>query len=385
MAHINPKTAQRYRERNLTAEELLVVDDHVAGCRFCRHTLLGPRHPDDAVRHVVEGLEDGDSAHLDHDTVASYVDGVATPGERASIEAHIAFCTPCRNDVDDLRAFAREVSHLDAANIQHFEIPRRRKTPAWQWAAAAAVVASLSGAIYFGQRDAANATATPHPSATIALQESHGGLEVAKSGRVHGVSFRDRADEALVSRALTTGTLPTPAALRDLRGSSAVLMGTSKLQSFATVAPLATFVRETRPHFAWTPINSDSKYKVEIYDEAGNEIAKSDWLTTTQWTLDRDLARGRVYQWQVVANDGSIAPAADAPIARFATLDAAAATRVDEAERYYRGSELVLAVLYANAGLMDDARGAAAEARKMNGNSPQVQSIDKQLNELRIR
>jgi hypothetical protein len=66
------------------------------------------------------------------------------------------------------------------------------------------------------------------------------------------------------------------------------------------------------------------------------------------------LVRGRTYAWQVAASAGEkeiIAPRPPEPPARFMVAEASAAARL----RRLPSSPLARGVLYANAGLLDDA------------------------------
>lgn len=44
------------------------------------------------------------TSHLDIDTLNAYLDGAVTPAERDSVEAHLATCAACRQDLAELRA-----------------------------------------------------------------------------------------------------------------------------------------------------------------------------------------------------------------------------------------------------------------------------------------
>jgi hypothetical protein len=362
MAHINSSIAQRYRTRTLSTPELLRVDEHVAACRFCRHSLLGPRHPDDAIRSVVENLEDGDESHIEHETIERFVDERVSGREREAIEGHLAYCAQCRSDLADLRAFAADVRSLDESNIVDFTIARRAPARMRYFAAAAAVtVATVGGLLAVrAQHDAKPAT---HAQVATANKVGNSNAEA----------------DALVRAALTNG-IKTPASLRDLAGTQSTLMGIPDVQTFAPAAPLATFVRSTRPRFSWTPLPGTALYRVEVYDEAGNDVAASTWRSTSSWTVNRDLPAGHIYQWQVVSDDGSIAPGPAAPVAKFATLSVASAARVSAAEARYRvSSPAALAVLYAHEGLLDEAHATLAKAPR----APDIVELQKRIDAIR--
>src|SRR5262249_16558203 len=96
----------------------------------------------------------------------------------------------------------------------------------------------------------------------------------------------------------------------------------------------------------------------KIYDADFNEVAVSPQLSNTVWIVTRSLERGRTYSWQVTARAGDkevSSPVKPAPEARFMTLDRAKANELANAKSAAAGSHLTLGVLYAQAGLLDDA------------------------------
>ena len=95
-----------------------------------------------------------------------------------------------------------------------------------------------------------------------------------------------------------------------------------------------------------------------VTDADLNEIAASPALHTTEWLISKPLKAGNVYSWQVTATkDGAkiTSPVLPAPQAKFKVLDRATAEVLLKAERAYPESHLTLGVLYAEAGLLDDA------------------------------
>jgi hypothetical protein len=86
-----------------------------------------------------------------HDLLAEYVDGALGPEQRASVEAHVASCSSCREEVD-LAARARQA----LADLPDVPAPAgialgvrrkaRRPSRAGRWIAATAAAAVLAGA-----------------------------------------------------------------------------------------------------------------------------------------------------------------------------------------------------------------------------------------------
>jgi hypothetical protein len=137
---------------------------------------------------------------------------------------------------------------------------------------------------------------------------------------------------------------------------------------FALVAPVATYVRETRPAFTWMALPGARRYRVEVYDDARRLVVRSPEVTATTLGVDRDLDRGGEYLWQVVADDRLSAPAPPAPPARFGVLSAEAVARIDDIGRRYPGSHLLLGLAAAREGALDDARAELALVQKANPN-----------------
>ena len=122
-----------------------------------------------------------------------------------------------------------------------------------------------------------------------------------------------------------------------------------------------------------------SAYVVTIFDQSGKEIVHSPLITTTNWTLDRALKRGREYAWEVVARKGDFeigkAPAPPSPPARFVVLESAKAAEVEAANRRYSDSYLIVGIKCAEAGLLDEAVEKLKAALKQNPSSGAAKRI----------
>ena len=103
-----------------------------------------------------------------------------------------------------------------------------------------------------------------------------------------------------------------------------------------------------------------------------NLVAASPQLTENSWTAPQPLARGRVYGWQVKAikeGQESKSPRPPAPQAKFRILDQAKANELAQAQRAYASSHLALGLLYAQAGLLEEAQQEFRALQKANPNS----------------
>ncbi|HEX7956173.1 MAG TPA: hypothetical protein VF508_04475, partial [Pyrinomonadaceae bacterium] len=108
-------------------------------------------------------------------------------------------------------------------------------------------------------------------------------------------------------------------------------------------------------------------------------VAESGPTRATEWTPPAPLARGQTYYWQVTATlaDGGevISPRTPAPRAKFRVLEETAAEELRRLEESSPDSHLARGVLFARAGLVEEA---AAEFRKLvtlNPRSPVARKL----------
>jgi hypothetical protein len=125
-------------------------------------------------------------------------------------------------------------------------------------------------------------------------------------------------------------------------------------------------------------------YKVIITDLRANYkvAADSPDLPNTEWRVDRPLARGRVYTWQVTARTNGEpvkAPPRDAPEARFGVLEMEKVDELAQARRDYAGRHLTLGLLYAHAGLLDDAERELQALIAANPESPMAKNLMREV------
>jgi hypothetical protein len=162
-----------------------------------------------------------------------------------------------------------------------------------------------------------------------------------------------------ITSALAEQRLEAPPVLAQLRGVGGSLRGGSgDGRPFLLLSPVGKVLETASPTFRWAPLAGASSYVVTVVGDQLNEVAKSGPLTKTEWRPWTPLAQGGVYSWQVTAlKDGQVitSPVMPAPQAKFMILDRARSEelrRVRGAAPHYH---LGLGVLYARAGLLDEA------------------------------
>jgi hypothetical protein len=211
--------------------------------------------------------------------------------------------------------------------------------------------------------------------AQLQIADGNGRVTVSEQGRVSGLdappAVIERVEAALGSRRLAVGEVA------ELGGARGALMGQSPTPGgFGLVSPVGVVVESTRPRLRWDELPGASVYEVTILGLDLVPMVTSQAVHGAEWTPPADLPRGRTYVWQVAALKAGtrvIAPAPPAPEARFHVLDAARAQRLDDVRR--TSSRLALAVLLADAGLVDDSRRELLALRAQNPESEVVQSL----------
>lgn len=224
-------------------------------------------------------------------------------------------------------------------------------------------------------RTLATRDSRPVAAPWIPLSLADGSKTVAldKQGKLSGLESLSPAEERLVKDALTRGYLTTPSVMAKLSGPPPLVMGEDTgSESYPLRNPVAMIIESSTPTFQWRPVNGATGYVVGVYDDQFKEVAISQRITATEWTVSRPLKQGVIYTWQVKAfKDGDTIklPRGDQPDAKFKVLDRSTASRIERARNKHAGSHLMLAVLYAEAGLLSDAERELEQLAKANPTS----------------
>ena len=233
-----------------------------------------------------------------------------------AIDAHLRTCARCTEDVRDLRP-----------------VRRRSRVP---YLAAAAAIAAIAITALLLMRETPQQQPTPsrprpQPVVRVAPDEWAPLLHAARAGEMPAM----------------------PAVLRKLPRNDEALRGSSTVESHA---PAGVVVESQQPHFTWSA-RADERSVVFIF-AGDDEVQRSGTIRGGRWRPQRPLRRGVTYSWEVRIEKGDsarIVPSPPAPPAVFHVLDAQAHAELERA-RATRGSDhLLLALLYARAGLVDAA------------------------------
>ncbi len=414
--HLATEQLRAYGKHRLSPAELIEADAHLAECSACRDRIESVL-PASTVALYADLQREAESAtHLSFEQLAAYVEDTLKHAESLVVSDHLVTCSQCAHAASDLRNFAAtNVSQRPAVISQKgwwagwWERAREWVTaPAFGWATAALLLVFLTGWLMRGlwqrppnaplvvQQDktptplpAFSPTPTAPETVPLLAQLNDGGQQITldAQGKLSGLEALPPAQQQLVKEALTSQRLEHSAVLADLRRRGSSLMGPSSNKDdeghqFALHTPAGKVVLSDRPAFKWSSLAGATSYVVEIYDEQFKLVTQSESLAQTQWMPPRRLARGKVYTWQVKATKAGqtvTAPAPPAPQARFRVVSAPQAADIAQAQRAAAGQHLSLAILYVQAGLLDEAE---RELRALRQANPQAEIVNRWLAQL---
>lgn len=405
----------------LGESDLLAADDHLAECDACRAAAAKLISARSLVSGFQRSLEEGSGEHLPFEQLAAYVDGSLDSVAFEIAEVHLQDCAACREDLEGIReihdqqneelpvhpatvreapTFAEQIRGILGIRILSFGLPvivliglavfafwLTQETGPEKLPQIAVVddpqpagQPSLEPKVNANQSSPEDDTNTER--AAITLVDGSGQLELGPDGKMIG-TFAGEYD-ARIAAAVRTGNLSISNDALRLKGSAGVLMGPQGEASGLRVrSPIGKVITTDRPQFTWSRVEGAESYSVEIFDANFNKIASSPPLTAAQWRSTSALPRGREYIWQVTAirNGESLrAPSRPAPDAKFMILSASKLSEIERAKRSYGRSNLVLGILYAEAGLLDDAE---REFQALLRKNPGSDSVRRLLNKVR--
>ena len=203
--------------------------------------------------------------------------------------------------------------------------------------------------------------AEPEEQGATAVTLNDGGLQITlgAKGNLVGLESLPRAWQQKVRDALLNKDVKVPRWLAELKGKpTTILNGAGLSVAFDLIEPLGKVVETNRPTFRWRPLEGASGYNVAVFDSGFNKVAESGLIQALEWVPPQALRRGTVYSWQVTAlKDGKevTSPHPPASEAKFKVLEQATATELARAREQHAASNLILGVLHAQAGLLDQA------------------------------
>jgi anti-sigma factor RsiW len=437
--HLGKDQIRRFLNRELTPRDLLLADDHLASCAECVAEIAAQPAVTGAAglfEQAVHERSASDEDHLNYEELSAYVDRKLEAETRPRIEAHLAVCHSCANEVEELGRLAQPIAETAEvkATTAHGSLQSIRRwfsQSGFGLAAAAVAIVVLAGIGWLvwekaggAEKENAKADRTVFTPATRSVEPPHpaeqspanasdsegipspplsdnaatteqklrstlvdGGQTVGldESGRLVGYSNAGPRYREAAAKALESGNVVISPEVEQLRPASGAAMGDGPGGIvFALRGPSGKVISEDRPVFNWQPLDGAEGYRVSVYDTKFNRVAESETLHKTSWSTK--LPRGKILIWQVTAvKDGQEfkSPSRPAPDARFKIVGGRELAEIQLAKRQFPNARLLLGILYAEAGLLDEAAKEFEALRKQNPNSEQARLLLQRINAAR--
>jgi anti-sigma factor RsiW len=386
--HLTEEEIGQYWQRTLSPAALLAADDHLTQCPDCRKSLAhaaGATTGRAALWRALTGAEPPGSSHLCYDDLIAFVENKGSAADRQQVLQHLEICKECSAEAQDLRSFRADSQGPRLTGLAARETSGWRpfwKIPAWAGAAAVLVLAGFLGfRAYHGRTQ-------PEPALVAQLNDAGGNIKLDSSGRLATPSPLSPGEAAQIKDALLHQRIEPSPAIAKLTSPPGTLLGETNAPSvLQLIEPLGTVTLSDQPVFRWQVVPS-ATYVVAIYDARYRKVAESPVLRQANWTPDRPLPRGPIYTWQLTAriNGQQLrAPVPPASEARFQVLSQAEAEQLEEAQREHANSHLLLGILYARAGALDDAERELTALLAANPNSKVASELLASAQQLRHR
>jgi hypothetical protein len=427
--HLTDLELELYRNRGMAPARLLVANAHLFTCEEC-YRRYGVEDREEAALAILRDLGElngSEFEHLSFEQLADYVDNRVEEKNRAEINQHVHECEECETRLQELIDL-KPLVMVEATQKQEKRHGRwKRAMPLWktpslalglQIASLVLIVVVLLWAISLKKRisgleneisqlekahevvaqnaddangasalqgdgsESAQGATTPGseetPAVLVALRDGSAQITLDNKGNISGLPGLSPSDESSIKEALTTARLQVPA-LPSGTDKTDVFMGQPAEESFALRGPVGKVVQTARPTFRWQALKDATSYAVLLKDSTGRVI-ESGSLTALAWAPEAPLKRGMIYTWQVVALKNGKEVVSPAPAQSAAQVKILEQVKIDELARVSRShpdAHLLLGILYARAGLLDEA---AREFTILLRNNPRSDVAQKLLN-----
>lgn len=394
--HLTSQGIDLFIRRKLPPDDLLAATSHIFVCEACRRQLNQAKPSGAGSEYLAADLQAESlprDPHLSYEQLEAYVDGLADDVEREIVINHLAVCAFCSTEERELallrdnletypqaaRELTKDVTRNPGNLLQKLIVVFQMRPFEVGWAVVAlvAIIASASFLIWRSDTPSEVATTNSNNNSSIAAKEDNrtdreqdnsNQPTIAQQNSNEGAkSLSDIASqgsfpseyETVISQALSNQAIAPPPVVRELVGKPSKLMSNSSEDvSFALLHPLGTATIGERPTFRWQPLDGATDYRVFVLDTDFNVVAMSAPVSGTAWTPPVAFKRGVVYVWQVtatIAGKEITAPAAPSAEARFKILEQSRARALQRIAKERAGSHLILGIVYAHNGLLDDA------------------------------
>lgn len=398
--HLSNDEIKIYLTREMKSADLLRADEHLAVCDTCFGKISVEAETD------FLPLSANESEHLSYEQLEKFVDGKADEIEREIADVHLQTCGDCTAQFEGLS----EMRSLIAADLSAKSADKKSIFAPLQnlfgggfalrfGFAAAGLLIALVGIYFFLRNDKSNEIAVAPPN--VNSPENRVNLSVNaplnKNSLANNTTNSPTPTPSVtpsvtptvqpeIEQVLAADSLDFPNDLQTLKNQNGKLMnGGSQEIPFAIFAPVGKIIVSDRPRFSWGKLEGAESYIVNVFDTNFNLVATSPQISATNWQINKPLSRNRIYLWQVTAirNGEEIkSPVRPAPDAKFKILDAAKTGELARLSQKYKNEHLFLGMMYAKAGLLNEAE---REFQKEIAKNPNSTKARRFLQEVRKR
>ncbi|HYE74866.1 MAG TPA: zf-HC2 domain-containing protein, partial [Blastocatellia bacterium] len=120
MEHLSAEQLHAYLRGGLPAERLLTIDAHLASCDLCRNNLEINERLTAGISNLradFRQVADAPLTHLTWEQLAALADQKLDPVEREMAESHLEICGACNTEFAELRQFADHLSTFPIAEL----------------------------------------------------------------------------------------------------------------------------------------------------------------------------------------------------------------------------------------------------------------------------
>jgi hypothetical protein len=438
--HLTDEELAAYSRWQLPIEQLMAVDEHLAGCELCYARSRGDERLEPFATFIRDNLRDAavlDCLSFEQIAAIANDDNIMAE-DRQYIEDHLALCKECKDLAQDFRRTRRQIDSSNSISTGQRQslgnkaagfLKSRRATILVQGSVGTAIalvlllaiiplrkrVVDLQQQINLARQQAGEARQQEDARtknlqdqvarlkdevagsrlgggsmaggkstivSTIVLRDGGRRVILGADGNLSGLESVPAAYQELVREALTSQRLRfVPAKLPNSK-QPGVRLGPGEGESFNLFEPVGKALLSDRPTLKWEPVPGAERYIVFVRGIGSDFQIESEPTAETQWTTTTALPRGHTYSWAVEAvKEGRRlhAPAAEAPAAHFKILERSKSDELARGKRASGGSHLVMAALYAKYGLLAEAEAELQALRGKNARSQVVAKLTKSL------
>jgi len=382
-AHLTADQIENYLSRRLSRADLDHVHDHLFDCEDCYDQFLDlfekQKLPIEIDLDELGGLKDW---HLEGEDLRAYVEGRMDQLDLDFANMHLEGCEWCKEEVISFSEFNSKLSYYLSKrhrptkrhSIEGRYIPELRNLSRPLQMAGVSILGLLllsstimvwlfAGTKPAGESAGVSEQAVQTPPLHIEQIPSSANTNshATEERSAKQVSREDNISSARIKHSPDVNLLaknPIKPSVIDLFDRSSVVLrgGSSEDEYFNVISPYRTVIGQDKPDFHWSTLSGASSYVVSVYDKDLRLVVTSEPLTVSHWRIPLQLKHGEIYTWIVTAHkDGKevVAPLlpARAEFMIIAQTDLVSLNRKLKAG----SSKLGRGVIYAEAGLLDDA------------------------------